>query len=885
MSTKTTFKRIALVAVAALGLGVVSTVAPASAATVYTAAISVTTDKAPVAGTTGTPVVHTVRFATATTGLVAIYPRAILTSKPAASTMVNRADSTAFTVPGFAELTSEATQNANTGSADMNVNGRTVTTAAVTGYTGTQGYAYLHAWYDVPGTYTWAIWDDATDATGSVNGLEASTVFTVVVGATGTTATYEATTKAYNTTSFATGTNGALVRIALTSAAAAAGPDIAGGVKVTVTGTGTIALVNNGSASGATTSYILGATHFNGSGYAWVNVTNVTAETITLTLSGVGSMASSFTAPSPVVLTFKAEIASLSATVINAGSATGLLQATANKATSAANGTATANKASTSAITFQTTKSDATAAALDAVTVTDGTGAPITGGASGYAYDILVASGDSTVCTTYCGTFSVTPVWTSTIVGQTFKVSDYASTLGTTVTSDTAAATTLSVSAPTAALRAVIGSSQSFTIKAVDQFGLVIANAPITGTIAGRNSTVNVASCITVAGLCSLTYADASVSTTSMIDTLTFANTTATSTTATVTYSTLAGLGVSTVLATTTNTSSTTGADLTTFVPFAVAAGSDGVEAGRKTVTITVKDANAVGIAGVPVTVSVAGTGAAIYSTTKTVYTNSLGVATSSVYAWLAPVYGTNYVVTATAGGVADTVNTYWGQADASHTRTFTATSVGRVITVIAKDRLGNPVSTASFTARITAGDGFFGTGTNVATGTTDATGMMKFVTLESPTDLTVVIKAGDSSIYAQTDAPAGNISSADPLDVFTAATAGTATTAETGVGDTFAPAGINTATVTILGAPSATEATSQAAVDAAAEATDAANAATDAANAAAEAADAATAAAQDAADAVAALSTQVSEMVTALKKQITALTNLVIKIQKKVKA
>jgi hypothetical protein len=81
------------------------------------------------------------------------------------------------------------------------------------------------------------------------------------------------------------------------------------------------------------------------------------------------------------------------------------------------------------------------------------------------------------------------------------------------------------------------------------------------------------------------------------------------------------------------------------------------------------------------------------------------------------------------------------------------------------------------------------------------------------------------------------------------------------------------------------TDGVAEAAVDAAAEATDAANAATDAANAAAEAADAATAAAQDAADAVAALSTQVSEMVNALKKQITALTNLVIKIQKKVKA
>ena len=75
------------------------------------------------------------------------------------------------------------------------------------------------------------------------------------------------------------------------------------------------------------------------------------------------------------------------------------------------------------------------------------------------------------------------------------------------------------------------------------------------------------------------------------------------------------------------------------------------------------------------------------------------------------------------------------------------------------------------------------------------------------------------------------------------------------------------------------------AAADAAAEATDAANAATDAANAAAEAADAATAAAQDAADAVAALSAQVATLIGALKAQLTALTNLVIKIQKKVKA
>ena len=103
--------------------------------------------------------------------------------------------------------------------------------------------------------------------------------------------------------------------------------------------------------------------------------------------------------------------------------------------------------------------------------------------------------------------------------------------------------------------------------------------------------------------------------------------------------------------------------------------------------------------------------------------------------------------------------------------------------------------------------------------------------------------------------------------------------TATSGSGSSATAATV-TATATVV-----SDGVAQAAADAAAEATDAANAATDAANAAAEAADAATAAAQDAADAVAALSVSVAAMIDALKKQITSLTNLVIKIQKKVKA
>jgi hypothetical protein len=110
--------------------------------------------------------------------------------------------------------------------------------------------------------------------------------------------------------------------------------------------------------------------------------------------------------------------------------------------------------------------------------------------------------------------------------------------------------------------------------------------------------------------------------------------------------------------------------------------------------------------------------------------------------------------------------------------------------------------------------------------------------------------------------------------------------TATSGSGSSATAATV-TATATVL-----SDGVAQAAVDAAAEAIDAANAATDAANAAAEAADAATAAAQDAADAVAALSVAVTAQIDALKaqndslrKQLIALTNLIIKIQKKVKA
>ncbi len=165
---------------------------------------------------------------------------------------------------------------------------------------------------------------------------------------------------------------------------------------------------------------------------------------------------------------------------------------------------------------------------------------------------------------------------------------------------------------------------------------------------------------------------------------------------------------------------------------------------------------------------------------------------------------------------------------------------------------------------------------------------------------ITVTVKAVDATGNIMADGAGNYFTSAGVTS--TASLQGTlpvqSVTLANGVATYTVYAPLVSGPVTLTGTSAATAATvvsatftvlsdgvAQAAADAAAEATDAANAATDAANAAAEAADAATAAAQDAADAVAALSTQVSEMITALKKQITALTNLVIKIQKKVKA
>jgi len=183
----------------------------------------------------------------------------------------------------------------------------------------------------------------------------------------------------------------------------------------------------------------------------------------------------------------------------------------------------------------------------------------------------------------------------------------------------------------------------------------------------------------------------------------------------------------------------------------------------------------------------------------------------------------------------------------------------GMVITRSAKDSLGNPVFDGAASVALTSNKVLGGSA-------------LASCTYYAGTCSTSTMSAGAVQVQYTTYAPAAS-------GAFTVS----------GLGGALG-AVLLSATATV--SDDAATAAASAAGDAAAEATDAANAATDAANAAAEAADAATAAAQDAADAVASLATQVAELMADLKAQIaaqkaaiTALTNLVIKIQKKVKA
>jgi hypothetical protein len=688
--------------------------------------------------------------------------------------------------------------------------------------------------------------------------------------------------------------NGVPVQVSLT------GGTLSGieGINLTVTGGGRIAPANGtvpGSfaAAGATTA--LTAASFAGgtSALVWVRSAGTTAETISLTATSA-AMATTLTTSRTFAVTDDLGDATNDIAIQNAtaGAATAPTYA-ANNVTGGSTTTYTVSTTSTSQKIGYTTPALANAAAVTAsgtkgyITIVDSLGL-LTGVAglqydrvNTYAFGLTAAGGSFTFAANMSTVPASTDAYTVTIPEGVAGTVGFAA--ATTITFRAAAPTstggTIRVT-PATTILAAPGAALALTATVRDQFGSTLLNAPLTVTTTGRNNPAATSVNTGSTGSYTFTTADPSTSTTNLVDTVTFTSGSATASSVTITYRDAA---VSTVTVTGGNTTDSVNALTNTVNGISVGSSTAGAEAGAIGIVATVKDALGNALAGVPVSFTVAGTTAAFTSTTATVYTGSTGTATGSLYAWA---NGT-YTYTVTAGGKTTTGTATFGSIAAGNARVISATVAGNIVTGTAVDRFGNTVTGVPLWAVATGGANIGGA--FVATGTTNSTGTISWVVTGSG-DVTVTavdpsLPAG--SVAAQTCALAGNRTCATATTAaaaYAAATVGTATTAETNVGATFAPAGVASAKVTVT-ADSSTADAATAAADAAAEATDAANAATDAANAAAEAADAATAAAQDAADAVAALSTQVSEMVNALKKQITALTNLVIKIQKKVRA
>jgi trimeric autotransporter adhesin len=289
------------------------------------------------------------------------------------------------------------------------------------------------------------------------------------------------------------------------------------------------------------------------------------------------------------------------------------------------------------------------------------------------------------------------------------------------------------------------------------------------------------------------------------------------------------------------------------------------------------KDAAGAVISGMPVVVT-AGTGGYIVnsSTGLTATSRTLVTATDGSVNFVAGARATGAITFTVTSGTATASAAQWVTNTATTDARFitltgatTGTANGALIpmTATVTDRHGNPVKNTAISLTAT-GVGSFAGGSTTQSFTTDSTGTFTFQgTSLNAEGGSGTFRAAITSSGTDSGSSAGYVGANEVDSTLAAATSSASLV------------------VTFAAGENAAAANSQAAADAAAEATDAANAATDAANAAAEAADAATAAAQDAADAVAALSTSVSAMISDLKRQITALTNLVIKIQRKVRA
>jgi hypothetical protein len=839
MSTKTTFKRVALVAVAALGLGVLTSVAPANAATKTATSLSVGASTPARAGVTSLTTV-TMNFAAALAATNTWVMSAKVISAPAASQMVRDAAGTLLTntsgvVLGFADANSGDTVTNTTQPVTATADGDGLQKVGVSAAfenaaaTATKTTVLLGFKPDVAGTYQILVSQHVSGTSYAAG--DASAVWTVTT--TGAPASIVMSTK--NATHAATGTYGSLVKINVLDAAG----------NVTVPGINEAILVTAGTGISVNDATITSGDFTKGS--AWIQATSAAAVTdVLVTATGSGLISSSVT--SNIAISSKAIVSTATAFAINT-----------TTATTGYAGSSPTYTTSRSSHPLKTTYDNTTAAGGTPATVyagfnltdTSGIVTGKTGGRADYVTAIAAEalSGTSTLTADLGG-----------VLGYSFTATGLSG--ATTALSFTGAAKSGNSITPDASvIRAAEKATTVVNATVKDQFSVAMPNVAVSYSVSGRNTVTSGTVISDANGRISVSVVDAG--TLAVADTVAFSG--AGSASVSIVYGTVT---VGTVTVTGGATADTVAYPNASATTKAISTASTGANGGTTTFTATVKDAAGNLLSGVPVTWSVDKATAGITKTlsvdSAACITGASGTCTTTVFSWAAP---SKVTVTATAGGKTGTGYQNYVNA-ATDARVLSATVSGSLAIAKVVDRFGNLVAGVTVSAKTS--NGYFGSGATSTTGVTTEDGTVGFALTGAGT----VTLSIDAATYTQAADIAGEVNET----AVTAAVAGTTT----GTGASLAPAGVAKVSVEVT---EGTNAASQAAADAAAEATDAANAATDAANAAAEAADAATAAAQDAADAVAALSAQVATLISGLKAQLTALTNLVIKIQKKVKA
>ncbi|NBR24571.1 MAG: hypothetical protein EBU08_12535, partial [Micrococcales bacterium] len=795
---KTTFKRIALVAVAALGFGVLTSVAPATAVNGQVAS-AITIGSATSFRTGAVNVIPiTVTFPSGSAANDTTTVTVQITSAPSTGGNANAAsvlgsgsaaDSNSATTPtdGTGKVlyfAADANGTALSGSALQalaaagTTNSTATTLADGKGSAGqregnglTRGVAgnvaaaaisvaataagvttktvYLVMTPDLSGSYTILVGSNAVGRTVYAAGDTSATATFATTGAVAS-----VTLSALNTSPIGANPFGVIVKAVLKDSAGL-GTTLGSLDSIQLTSSDTndtfthCAAADGNCVATITNGTLTRAMFTNGVGFFKVTNSGAASTISTITATGSGTLPNTVT--STVAATFKklTDLGDAAQNTVTVGKA----------ATTGYDGTITAGSTSTLNVS-----SSATSSALKLTYATDATTvaalAALTSSGSGYVtvtdtnkkifgaeaqapivytpvYSIGAAATSSTVTISHAALGTSSNTYLVTLPAPSTSIVGATATTAVTMTGASGGSRGTNVLTATPAGPVAAAAKGKITISAnlVNRYGVAIASAPVTATVAGRNTVSSTALVTDADGNVTFSYTDAGTTATNDVVTFTNASSSDANATATVTvsYSTAA---VSTVTVTGGDTTASVANATVSVKP--ISAG-DGAELGEVAIVATVKDANGSLLLGVPVTFTVAGTGVAIPTNEVTVYTGSAGTATSGVYAWVA---GT-YTYTATAGGVSTTGKITFGSITPGNARVLSATVEGNVVTAKVVDRFGNPVKGVIVYAT-KSGAGYFGSGLSRTSDTTLENGTAQFG-----------ITGGDASVTVTTLDPA----------------------------------------------------------------------------------------------------------------------------------